>query len=75
LDTHQLLGQLSGLHRMMGHLLMSVPEADAYRRFHPGLPPPAWLLGRCVYLETYWIREMVQQDDDMTSRFGHDVEL
>lgn len=68
MQSHQLLGQLSALHQMMGHLLMSVPEEDAYRRFQPALPPLAWLLGRSVYLETYWLREVVQQDADMTSR-------
>jgi len=77
MDTHQLLGQLSGLHQMMGHLAMSVPEADAYRRFHTELPPLAWLLGRCAYLESYWVREVVQQDNDMTARvralFGLEV--
>ncbi len=51
MQSHQLLGQLSALHQMMGHLLMSVPEEDAYRRFHSALPPLAWLLGRSVYLE------------------------
>lgn len=77
MDTHQLLGQLSGLHQMMGHLAVSVPELDAYRRFNPELPPLAWLLGRSVYLETYWLREVAQQDADMTVRvrnlFGHSV--
>lgn len=72
MQSHQLLGQLSALHQMMGHLLMSVPEEDAYRRFHSALPPLAWLLGRSVYLETYWLREVVQQDADMTSRV-HDL--
>lgn len=79
MDTHQLLGQLSSLHQMMGHLLTSVPETDAYHRYHPELPPLAWLFGRCVYLETYWIREVVAQDDDMTARvralFGHGVSV
>jgi iron(II)-dependent oxidoreductase len=75
---HELLGQLSVLHQMMSHLIDSVPEADCYRRHHPQLPPLAWLLGRAVYLETYWLREVVQQDADMTARvrplFGAGVE-
>ncbi len=78
MKTHELLGQLSGLHQMMTHLAKSVPETDCYRRFHPELPPLAWLLGRAVYLETYWIREVLQQDADMTARvrdfFAHGVE-
>lgn len=62
------LGQLSGLHQMMVELLESVPEVDAYRSYNPQLPPLAWLLGRGIYIETYWLREIVLKDDDMTSR-------
>lgn len=65
---HELLGQLAVLHQMMTHLIDSVPEADGYRRYHTALPPLAWLLGRGVYLETYWLREVVLQDADMTAR-------
>jgi len=78
MHSHQLLGQLSGLHQMSIHLMMSVPEEDCYRRFNSALPPVAWLLGRCVYLETYWLREYVLGDADMTMRvrnlFGHGTE-
>ncbi len=79
MKPHELLGQLSVLHQMTAHLLTSVPEADGYRRFHPDLPPLAWLLGRSVYLETYWLREVVQQDATLTARvrplFAAGVEL
>ena len=79
MNTHQLLGQLSRLHQMMAQLLESVPEADCYRAFAPGLPPLAWLLGRGAYAETYWLREVLAGDDDMTARvrpfFAAAVEL
>jgi iron(II)-dependent oxidoreductase len=79
MSRHELLGQLSGLHQMLVHLVESLPEADCYRTFNPAVPPMAWLLGRSVYMETYWLREVVQQDDDMTARvralFAHDVEV
>lgn len=68
MKSHELLGQLSVVHQMMSHLIASVPEADCYRRHHPDIPPLAWLLGRAVYLETYWLREVVQQDDNLTAR-------
>lgn len=77
MQRHELLGQISHLHQMMTHLMESIPEQDCYRRFDPDLPPMAWLWGRSTYLETYWLREVVQEDDDMTARvrhlFGHDV--
>ena len=68
MNTHQLLGQLSGLQQMMVQLMESVDEYDGYRSFAPAIPPMAWLMGRAVYLETYWVREVVQGDDDMTAR-------
>lgn len=68
MKSHELLGQLSVLHQMISHLIDSVPEADCYRRHHPDIPPLAWLLGRAVYLETYWLREVVQQDANLTAR-------
>jgi|GEM_PF-411892 len=77
MKTHQLLGQLSSLNQMMAQLLLSLPEAEGYHRFDPQLPPLAWLVGRAAYLESYWIREVVQQDPDRSARvrhlFGHGV--
>ncbi len=78
MKPHELLGQLSVLHQMMAHLLESVPEADACRSYHPALPPLAWLYGRAAYLETYWLREVVQGEADMSARvrplFGRGVQ-
>ncbi len=68
MKTHEILGQLSQMHQMMAHLFESVPEADAYRRFSPEVPPLAWLFGRGVYVETYWLREVIEADEDMTAR-------
>ena len=68
MSSQHLLGQLNDLHQMMNQLLESIPEAEAYRRYHPHLAPLAWYLGRSMYLETYWLREVVQGDDDMTTR-------
>ena len=62
------LGQLSGLHQMIIGLAESTPETDLYRAFHPDMAPLAWYIGRAVYLETYWIREVVQEDDTLTAR-------
>ena len=78
MSRHELLGHLSGLHQMMGHLLEATDEADCTERFEPSLPPVAWLFGRAAYLESYWLREVVMGDDDLTARvrhlFGCDVE-
>jgi iron(II)-dependent oxidoreductase len=68
MTSPQLLGQLNSVNEMMVQIVRSVPEADCYRLFHTGLAPLAWYLGRSVYQETYWLREVIQGDDDLTSR-------
>ena len=71
MSRHELLGHLSGLHQMMSHLLEATDEADCTKRFEPSLPPIAWLFGRAVYLESYWLREVVLGDADLTARVRH----
>ena len=63
-----LLGQLAALHELLSALPTRVPEADCYERFDPALESLAWLLGRAVYLETFWLREVVAGDDRLTAR-------
>jgi iron(II)-dependent oxidoreductase len=65
------LGPLSALHEMTAQLAASVPFADAARQYHPQLGSLSWLLGRSVYLETYWLREQVAGDDALTRRIAH----
>ena len=65
---HELLGQLSSLHEMMVQLFESLTEEECYSQFHPMLAPLAWYLGRGMYTETYWLREVVQGDSEMTAR-------
>ena len=71
MTRHEILGQLNGLQGMMTELIQATPEADCYRAFHDDLPPIAWLLGRAVYVETYWLREVLQEDNDLTKRVEH----
>jgi len=68
MSKHALLGRLSGLHQMMIDLLEAIPEPASYSTTNPALAPLAWYFGRAVYLETYWLREIVQGEDDMTAR-------
>ncbi len=68
MQSPQLLGQLSMTHELLTQLIESTPEPDCYRSFHPQLAPLAWYLGRSVYNETYWLREVIQGDDDLTTR-------
>ncbi len=64
----QLLAQLSGLHQMARGLLAGVRHQDVSTRFHPELASLAWYLGRSVFRETYWLREVLSGDADLTQR-------
>lgn len=68
MNDHTLLAELSNIHQMLNQLFESLPEVDAYRCYHPSLAPLAWYYGHSMYLETYWLREVVQADPDMTER-------
>lgn len=67
----EILGQLSGLHEMMRGVLESVPTADVNRCFLQGVGSLAWVLGSVVYRETYWLREVLADDKDLTDRVRH----
>jgi iron(II)-dependent oxidoreductase len=56
---------------MTAQLAGSVPPADAARQYHPQLGSLAWYLGHSVFLETYWLREVVAGDPDLTRRVAH----
>jgi iron(II)-dependent oxidoreductase len=43
-------------------------DDESYRRqFHPELSPLGWHLGHCTYIESYWLQEVIQQDDRFTA--------
>jgi iron(II)-dependent oxidoreductase len=49
-------------------LLRSIPPEDCARRFHPRLASLNWYFGRGVFLELLWLRERLQDDDDLSRR-------
>ena len=71
MTTPRTLGQLSNLQQMLVQLVEALPDAALRRSPHPALFPPGWYLGRAVYLETYWLRERLAGDDDLTRRVHH----
>ena len=66
-----ILGQLSSLHEMMSKLMSSIPQAEATRQFHPELGSLCWYFGHSVYLETFWLRQVLSGDDNLTRRVEH----
>ena len=63
-----LLGQFGSLHGLLRDLLHEEPD-DSIRV--PGLGTLGWYLGRCVYRELYWLREVVCGDADLSRRVRH----
>ncbi len=63
-----LLGQLAALHELLTTLPTTIPEGDCYQRHNPALESLAWYLGRAVYVEAFWLREVVADDDSLTKR-------
>ena len=66
-----ILSQLSGLYEMQRHLLESRSAEICATQQHPGLASLNWYFGRGVYLELYWLREVVSGDNDLSSRVRH----
>lgn len=66
-----LLGNLSALHGLMLQLAETTPEPQFQRQAHPELGSMAYLLGEAVYLELFWLRQVVQGEADLSARVEH----
>ncbi|MCU7842696.1 MAG: formylglycine-generating enzyme family protein [Candidatus Thiodiazotropha sp. (ex Monitilora ramsayi)] len=75
MTTPMILGQLNGLYELQQQLLESVSESESARQFHPQLPSLNWYFGRGVYLELYWLREKLEQENDLSRRVRHLFEV
>lgn len=67
----EILGALSRVHAMLRDLVAGLAPAVANRPLDPRLGCPGWQLARAVYRETYWLREVIAGDSDLTSRVRH----
>ena len=70
-QDYTLLGDLHHAHELLQQLLLSVPEKDCYRSFHPDLCPLAWYFGRAVYLELHLLRYLDARSADLAERVAH----
>src|ERR671919_2232120 len=47
-------------------------DDESYRaQSHPDLSPVGWHLGHCMFIENYWLREVVHGDDRLTAPLAH----
>lgn len=67
MQRDSLLGQINGLHQMLVQLTEQIPAEACQQQLHPQLAPLVWYLGRAGYIESYWLREVVQGDDTLTA--------
>jgi len=67
----EILGRLASIREMTAHLVENQPASDVNRQFHSEIGSIGWYFGRSVYEETYWLREVMQGDDDLTRRVRH----
>ena len=67
----QLLGALASIHELQRELFRSVPDDASRGPLHPRLGCLSWQLAGAVYRETYWLREVLCADADLTARIGH----
>ncbi|WP_082117171.1 SUMF1/EgtB/PvdO family nonheme iron enzyme [Sedimenticola thiotaurini] len=65
--THP-LGQLSALQQLMTQLIEPLSEQQCRCSHPPSQPPLLWYYGRAAYLETWWLRDQVQGESDLTDR-------
>jgi len=65
--TEDLLKTLKDLHLTM-HSMARQLNDDEYRiQYHQDLSPLGWHVGHCVFIESYWLRDVILGDDSITS--------
>lgn len=66
-----LLVQLRALHHRLLGLVGSLEDADYRQQFHHDLSPVGWHLGHCLWIENYWLRNVLMEDDTRTRADAH----
>lgn len=58
--------RIRAIQNKMRSLVAQLNDHDYRAQFHPDLSPLGWHLGHCVYIENYWLREYLGDDDTLT---------
>jgi iron(II)-dependent oxidoreductase len=59
--------QLADVQERIRAIGAQLDEDDYRAQFHEDLSALGWHVGHCSFIETYWLREIAQQDDSMTA--------
>ncbi len=59
--------QLQQIHTTMRSMARQLSDNDYRTQYHQDLSPLGWHVGHCVFIETYWLREIIFNDPSITS--------
>lgn len=60
--------RLRAIQNKSRQLLESLNDKISRTQFHEDLSPLGWHLGHCLYIENYWLHEILQSDNSMTEK-------
>jgi iron(II)-dependent oxidoreductase len=60
------LARLRGIHKRLRSLVEPLSDEELRQQYHIDLSPVGWHLGHSCFIENYWIREVVQENDQLT---------
>lgn len=52
----------------MRNIIENLNDEDYRKQFHEELSPLGWHLGHCLYIENYWLREVLDNDNKLTKK-------
>jgi len=68
--TAELLKTLAGTHATIHAMAAGLSDLDYRSQYHTDLSPFGWHIGHCVFIETYWLREVILGDDALTAELA-----
>lgn len=59
--------RLRAIQNLTRQLFNNLNDIQYRLQFHPGLSPAGWYLGRGIFIENYWLHEVIQNDNQFTA--------
>lgn len=61
------INQINSVQNAIRETGLLLDDSEYRQQYHPDLSPLGWHIGHCAFVETYWLREVVLGDDDITA--------
>jgi len=65
--TTSLANKLRETHVAMHEMARILNDTEYRTQYHTDLSPLGWHVGHCVFIESYWLREVILGDDSLTA--------